>query len=455
MNKPLQVLVVEDSEDDTLFLVRELKRGGFDPAFQRVDNLTALSSALDQGKWDVIISDHTLPGFGSIHALDLVRQRGLDIPFIIVSGTIGEDAAVKAMKAGANDYVMKSKMNRLPPAIERELGEAHSRQIRRQAEAALLRSEREMNDFFEHAPVGVRWMSPEGTILRVNQAELEMLGYPQDEYVGRPLSQFCVDRGAVDDLLEQLHRGESLAEYDMRMRCKDGSIRHVQIDSNVLQENGKFVHARCFTRDITARKRGEEASAYLAAIVGSSDDAVIGTSLDGVIQSWNAGAERMYGYAADEAIGRPLSLLVPPYRPDEPPSLYSRLKGGQWIRNYETVRLRKDGTRIPVSMTFSPIVDRNQNVVGISAIERDMTDHKANEEERLKLIADLTVALGSIKTLRGLIPMCAWCKKIRDDKGYWEKVESYVSQHTEAEFTHSVCPDCAGRVQSETLCQPG
>jgi PAS domain S-box-containing protein len=455
MNKPLQVLVVEDSEDDTLFLVRELKRGGFDPAFQRVDNLTALSSALDLEKWDVIISDHTLPGFGSIHALDLVRQRGLDIPFIIVSGTIGEDAAVKAMKAGANDYVMKSKLNRLSPAIERELGEAHSRQIRREAEAALLRSERELNNFFEHAPVGVRWMSPEGTILRVNQAELKMLGYPQDEYVGRSLSEFCVDRRAVDDLLEQLHRGESLTEYDMRMRCKDGSIRHMQIDSNALQENGKFVHARCFTRDITARKRGEEASAYLAAIVGSSDDAVIGTSLDGVIQSWNAGAERMYGYAADEAIGRPLSLLVPPYRPDEPPSLYSRIKDGQWIRNYETVRLRKDGTRIPVSMTFSPIVDRNQNIVGISAIERDMTDHKANEEERLKLIADLTVALGSIKTLRGLIPMCAWCKKIRDDRGYWEKVESYVSQHTEAEFTHSVCPDCAERVQSETLCQPG
>jgi phosphoserine phosphatase RsbU/P len=454
MSKPLRVLIVEDSEDDTMFLVRELKRGGFAPEFQRVDNLTALSAALDQGEWDIVISDHTLPGFGSLHALNLVRQRGVDIPFIVVSGTIGEDAAVKAMKAGANDYVMKSKLNRLQPAVERELGEANSRRIRREAEAALRRSEQELNDFFEHAPLGLHWMSPEGTILRVNQAELEMLGYPQDEYVGRPLSDFCPDRSAVDNLLGRLNRGESLKAFETQLRCKDKSLKEVQIDANVLQENGKFVHSRCFVSDITDRKRGEQASAYLAAIVNSSDDAVIGTTLEGVIQSWNKGAERMYGYGAKEAIGRPLSLLVPPYRPDEPPSLYARIKNGEWIGNYETIRLRKDETRIPVSLTFSPIMDQNENVVGISAVERDMTDRKAGEEERLKLIAELTVALGSIKTLRGLIPMCAWCKKIRDDKGYWEQVESFVAQHTEAEFTHSICPECQTRVHPALACQP-
>jgi PAS domain S-box-containing protein len=454
MSKPLRVLIVEDSEDDTLFLIRELKRGGFDPDFQRVDNLTALSAALDQGRWDIVISDHTLPGFGSLHALDLVRQRGLDVPFIVVSGTIGEDAAVKAMKAGANDYVMKSKLSRLQPAVERELGEARSRQIRREAEAALLRSEQELNDFFEHAPLGLHWMSPEGTILRVNQVELEMFGYSQEEYVGRPLSDFCPDRNDVDDLLGRLNQGESLKGYETRMRCKDGSFRHVQIDANVLREKGKFVHSRCFVSDITDRKRGEEASAYLAAIVNSSDDAIVGTTLDGVIQSWNAGAEKMYGYDAKEVVGRPLSLLVPPYRPEEPPSLYARIKNGEWIGNYETVRLRKDGSRMPVSLTFSPIMDQNESVVGISAIERDMTDRKAGEEERLKLIAELTEALGSIKTLRGLIPICSWCKKIRDDHGYWEQVESYVSQHTEAEFTHSICPDCQTRVKPELACQP-
>ncbi len=445
MSKPLRVLIVEDSEDDTIFVLRELQRYGFEPFFERVDNLTAMAAALDAGEWDVIISDHTLPGFGSLHALELARQRGLDVPFIVVSGTIGEDAAVKAMKAGANDYVMKRQLNRLSPAIERELGEALSRRVRRQAEAALLRSEQDLNDFFEHAPMGLHWLGPSGTILRVNHAELVMLGYFHDEYVGRPLSDFCIDRSVVDDILSRLHAGESLKDYETQMRRKDGSIRDVQIDSNVLWEKGKFIHSRCFTRDITDRKRGEAAGAFLAAIVDSSDDAVVGTSLDGVIQSWNVGAERMYGFAAAEVVGRPLSLLVPPYRPEEPPSLYARVKEGEWIRNYETVRLRKDGTRIPVSLKFSPIKDSAGIVIGISAIERDITDRKRNEEERLKLIEELTTALANIKTLHGLVPICSWCRRIRDDQGYWEQLESYLSEHTEAEFTHSICPDCQAR----------
>lgn len=449
MSKPLKLLVVEDSEDDTLFLVRELKRGGFEPISRRVDTMSALSAALDQGEWDIIISDHTLPGFGSLHALELVRQRGLDVPFIVVSGTIGEEAAVKVMKAGANDYVMKGKLDRLQPAIRRELGEARSRRIRREAEAALFHSEQELNDFFQHAPVGFRWMSPEGTILRANHAELEMFGHVESEYVGRPFSDFCADRRDADDLLDRLQHGESLKDREIQMFHKDGTPRHVQIDANVLRENGKIVHSRCFTRDITEHKQGEEARAYLAAIVNSSDDAVIGTSLEGAIRSWNSGAERMYGYSAVDVIGRPLSILVPPYRPDEPPSLFARVKDGEWIRNYETIRLRKDGTRLPVSLTFSPIMDRNKNVIGISAIERDVTAHKASEEERLKLISELTDALGSIKTLRGLIPICAWCKRIRDDEGYWEQVETYVSHHSEAEFTHSICPDCSTRVAPE------
>ena len=449
MSKPLKILIVEDSEDDTLFLLRELKRGGFEPAYRRVDTMTALSAALDQDQWDIIVSDHTLPGFGSVHALELVRQRGLDVPFIVVSGTIGEEAAVKVMKAGANDYVMKGKLERLQPVIERELGEARSRHIRRQAEAALLRSEQELNDFFEHAPLGLRWMSPEGTILRANQAELEMFGYPENEYVGRPFSDFCASRRDADDLLERLRSGESLKGHETRMRRKDGAIRHVQIDANVLRDDENIVHARCFTRDITDHRHGEEARGYLAAIVSSSDDAVIGTSLEGAIRSWNSGAERMYGWSATEAIGRPLSILVPPYRPDEPPFLFERVREGEWIRNFETIRLRKDGTRVPVSLTFSPIMDRNNNVIGFSAIERDITDRKASEEERLKLISELTDALGSIKTLRGLIPICAWCKRIRDDEGYWEQVETYVSQHSEAEFTHSICPECSTRVVPE------
>ncbi|MEW5893467.1 MAG: EAL domain-containing protein [Pseudomonadota bacterium] len=137
MDKILRVLLVEDSEDDALLLQRELKRSGYAPIMHRVDTPEALELALRSPEWDVIITDHNLPGFGSDAALRLVRESGLDIPVIIVSGTIGEDVAVSAMKAGASDYIMKGHLARLAPAIERELREAEVRHQHRKAEETI------------------------------------------------------------------------------------------------------------------------------------------------------------------------------------------------------------------------------------------------------------------------------------------------------------------------------
>ncbi|HWY78138.1 MAG TPA: PAS domain S-box protein, partial [Verrucomicrobiae bacterium] len=337
----------------------------------------------------------------------------------------------------------------LVPSIERELREAWSRRARRRAEEALRRGQQELTDFFEHAAVGLHWEGPEGTILRVNQAELDMFGYTRDEYLGHRLSEFCVDEGVADDILKRLHGGETLDNYEARIRCKNGAVRDVLVNSNVLWDGGKFIHSRCFTRDVTERKRGEEAMAYLAAIVESSDDAIIGKTLDGTILSWNAGAERMYGYKAEEVKGQSISILVPPYRPEESREMLARVEAGHPTERFETVRLRKDGKAIDVSLTLSPIRDSAGKVIGVSAIERDITALKREEEERLKLIDELTMALASIRTLRGLLPICASCKKIRDDRGYWQKVESYISQHSEAEFTHGICPDCLTRLYPE------
>ncbi|NWG88029.1 MAG: EAL domain-containing protein [Hydrogenophilaceae bacterium] len=137
MDKTLRVLLVEDSEDDALLLQRELKRSGYSPILHRVDSPEQLSEALRTPNWDVIITDHNLPGFGSEAALSMVQEAGLDIPVIIVSGTIGEDVAVSAMKAGASDYIMKANLARLAPAIERELREAEVRHQHRKAEETI------------------------------------------------------------------------------------------------------------------------------------------------------------------------------------------------------------------------------------------------------------------------------------------------------------------------------
>jgi len=130
---------------------------------------------------------------------------------------------------------------------------------RQKLEAFLRRREQELDDFFEHAVVGLHWVGPDGTILRVNQAELTLLGYTRDEYLGHHIAEFHADPHVLADMLRRLHAGEALQDYEAQMLCKDGSIKHVLIDSNVLWEQGQFIHTRCFTRDITAQKQAEAA----------------------------------------------------------------------------------------------------------------------------------------------------------------------------------------------------
>jgi DNA-binding NtrC family response regulator len=129
MGIPLRVLVVEDSEDDTLFIMHQLSRGGYDVTYQRVETASAMNSALDRERWDIVISDHSMPNFSSLDALSILKKRGLDLPFILVSGSIGEGKAVEAMKAGVHDYIFKDNLSRLIPAIGRELKEAEVRRV--------------------------------------------------------------------------------------------------------------------------------------------------------------------------------------------------------------------------------------------------------------------------------------------------------------------------------------
>jgi signal transduction histidine kinase len=144
--RPIRILAVEDSENDARLAMRLLRRAGFTPDLHRVQDLAALQAALLQGPWDAVISDFSMPGFSGLEALNTFRSSGLDIPFIFVSGTIGEETAVVAMKAGASDYVMKDNMSRLAPVLERELVQAARRASHREAEAELRRYEAQLGE---------------------------------------------------------------------------------------------------------------------------------------------------------------------------------------------------------------------------------------------------------------------------------------------------------------------
>jgi PAS domain S-box-containing protein len=199
-------------------------------------------------------------------------------------------------------------------------------------------------------------------------------------------------------------------------------------------------------RERLQRRHAETQWAHLAAIVENSDDAIYSKTLDGIILTWNRGATRIFGYEAAEMIGRSVAVLVPPYRPEELAETLRKLRRGEPIERFETVRLRKDGRAIDVSVTISPVRDRNGQIMGASVIARDITERRQRENERLRLIEELTEALAQVKTLSGLLPICAWCKSIRDDQGYWKAVETYLAEHSQAAFTHGICPDCLKRL---------
>jgi PAS domain S-box-containing protein len=195
-------------------------------------------------------------------------------------------------------------------------------------------------------------------------------------------------------------------------------------------------------RDRKIRRQAQLAMAHLASIVETCDDAIISQTLGGTILSWNSGAERMFGYAAEDMVGESIENLVPHDHHKEISDIRDVIELGRRVERIETVRLRRDGSSLDVSITVSPIKNADGNVHGASIVLRDITERKRQEMERSRLIEELTEALKHVKTLNGLLPICASCKKIRNDGGYWEQVETYIRSRSNAEFTHGICPDC-------------
>src|SRR3989454_3757392 len=191
---PLRVLIIEDSEFDARILVSTLKQGGYQPGFQRVETAEALRATLANETWDVILSDYNMPCFSAPEALKILQESGRDLPFIIISGGIGEDIAVAAMKAGAHDYLMKGNLSRLPPAVDRELREAANRASQREAKRALLESELRYRLLWETSPDAVIFIDTGSNIHFANPAVKDVFGYPPGELVGKNLAVLQPER---------------------------------------------------------------------------------------------------------------------------------------------------------------------------------------------------------------------------------------------------------------------
>src|SRR5881394_3413898 len=189
MKPTLRVLIVEDSEFDAQMITSLVRKSGYEVVAERVESSDAMDRALHDKRWDIILSDYNLPQFSAPEALKLLQSSELDLPFIIISGGIGEATAVAAMKAGAHDYLMKGNLNRLAPAIDRELREATNRASQREAKKAVIESERRYRLLWETCPDAVVLMDTKGQISFANPAVREVFGYAPEEIIGQPLSR--------------------------------------------------------------------------------------------------------------------------------------------------------------------------------------------------------------------------------------------------------------------------
>ncbi len=229
----------------------------------------------------------------------------------------------------------------------------------------------------------------EGRITSLNPVAETLTGWTRAEALGRPLQEvFHIVSEWTHERLEDpvkrvLAEGRiiGLANHTLLI-ARDGTEHPIDDSASPIRDaEGTILGVVLIFRDITERKRAERNRLQLAAIVESSDDAIIGMDLDGIIRSWNRGAEQLYSYTAEEVVGKPLSLLIPPDHPDELPTILERLRSGERIEHFETARVCKDGRRVDVSLSISPIKDESERIIGVSKIARDITERKRLYEQ--------------------------------------------------------------------------
>jgi PAS domain S-box-containing protein len=268
---------------------------------------------------------------------------------------------------------------------------------RRRAEAALHKKEAQFESLLHSSIIGILVTGIDGRINQANDAYLEMTGYTREDLLaGRmrwdeltPPEYLDVSRRAVEQLLQL----GVVPPFEKEYIRKDGSRMPALVGVNLLA--GSKNECVTFVLDITERKRADKVKAYFASIVEFSDDAIVGKTLDGEITSWNAGAEKIYGYKPDEVIGRNVSMLAPTDLVGEIHKILEQINKGVSVRDHETLRIRKDGRRINVALSVSPIKDGAGNIIGSSTIARDITNRKQTEE-KLSMLAKAVEQSGNI-----------------------------------------------------------
>ena len=377
----LRVLLIDDSELDAELLVRELQDSGYTVTPKRVDTAQALQAALDQSSWDLVISDYRMPRFGGMQALELVKASGLDLPFFLVSGAVGEELAVAAMRAGADDYLVKGRLARLGPAVDRELREAAGRRARRQADEQV----RQLSHAVHQAPVSLVITDTAGSIEYVNPKFVEITGYTLEEVKGknpRILKSGEVPAATYKELWDTIKAGHEWRGV-LCNRRKDGELfwERAAITS-IRNEAGAITHYLAANEDITGRRHVEEKLREQAALLDIATDAIYVRTMDRTILYWNQGAERLYGWTPEEVLGQKTSALFSQDIKVLEASQKALLEEASWAG--ERRHITKAGKTLTVFTRMTLVRDAKGEPQSVFSINTDITEKKQLEMQFLR-----------------------------------------------------------------------
>jgi len=333
---------------------------------------------------------------------------------------------------------------------------------RKQTEEALRKSEEKYRTLFEQSRDAIYTTSQEGEILDANQSMLNLFGYSRGEMIGLQARETYAHSEDRLKFKQEIEREGFVRDYEIKLCKKDGTEMDCLLTAIVRgTADGNILGYQGIIRDITERKRAEEAlkgsEQRLADIIDFLPDATLVIDREGKVIAWNHAMEVMLGVEAKDMLGKGNYEYAIPFYGERRPILIDLVTQPQEEieKRYAHMEKRPRGVLMGESYipnlkggefyffgAAAPLYDQKGNVVGAIECIRDITERKRMEEEREKLIRELQDALANIKTLHGLLPICSYCKKIRDDKGYWNQIESYIQDHSGAEFTHGMCPEC-------------
>lgn len=323
----------------------------------------------------------------------------------------------------------------------------------RRLEEELRASQERFQALFELAPDALYLNDLQGRFVDGNRAAEEMVGYSREELIGRSFLEAGIlvpeDVPKAAAILARNVLGQATGPDELTLRRKDGRLIPVEIRAIPLKVERQTL-VLGIARDITQRKQMEEALQrerdFTAAVLQTAGALVVVLDREGRIVQFNRACEEATGYEAEEVKGRLVWDLLPEEEIEPTRKVFQDLLAGRYPTRHENRWLARDGTSRLIAWANTVLLDPQGRVEYVIATGIDITQQRAAEEERERLIHELQEALAQVNTLSGLLPICASCKKIRDDQGYWQEVEQYLAEHSDAVFSHGLCPDCVRKL---------